>query len=280
MILCYNLPTGADYLIGPPALSGILLQSRSPRERTRLQFPSGAQTTATTVAIVADPVYADSRAFSPRGGYMLSVKGLPVGMKVTIRGFASGTPVNLGGNSMTQRLGLLPDGTTGLYWVFDAGLPATVTSYRLDIYNDVNGSVAVPPSTVFELGEVNIAPGVFMDHEVGWKQGRTMQAKLQRSLEGQVFGVVRPSWRIKSIKPIFGNEGAARGSTLDNGMDYETLLATIAADPYILVFDVVTTPDLTQRSGMFGICTKLPSIESLAGAYYQLDTFDFEEVPS
>lgn len=278
MRLAYLPPDDWTYaLAGGAWVSDVRLHNRIPRERTRVRYTAGATTASKLVITATRPT-----PFSPRAGAMLSLVGVPVGTKVEIVGVAAagGGLFDIGGNSKSQRVGYLPDGSTGIVWDFNAGLVATV-GYSLAIFNDVNGAAAFAADTLFEIGEIVVAPAVTLPHEMGWGQGRVDPSKVDRTAGGSIARVRRPNWRKMTVRPLFGDEDQARSGALENGLSYERLLSILADDPFVLVIE---EPDrgaaLIQSSALFGIVTKLPDLNSVSGPYFQFQEFEFEGVPN
>lgn len=279
MLLGYQLPQDWAYA-GTAAwvnTSAPCLHNRDTSSPAIFTWPTGAQTLGTTVTIVATR----AAGFAPRAAMMVGLS-LPVGTKITVEGRAAAGHgvLALGGNSTTQRTALMPDGTVGIMWVFDAGL-AAIDGYTITIYNDVNLAVLIPAGSIQSIKEANVCPAVYMPHTRGWLSGRNdPYTKIVRRRGGNVSVESLPSWRYVSMRIHHGNLAAFRQSGLDNGLDYEKVLAILAKDRFVLVFDDTSTPDLIQRSGLFGLCLKWPEITQTAGRVYQLGQFEFEEIPS
>lgn len=155
---------GALFLVDPPAYTltisgtgasidsaGSRLSDSSVASPVRFTSASGAQTTATTwktqhVFAAAKPI---------RAGFLLGTS-LPVGMKITVKGKRAadgGYTYDLGGNSQSQRLVEMYDGSAGLWWAFAADL-TDVVGIEVTYWNDVGGSVALAASSGYRVGEV------------------------------------------------------------------------------------------------------------------------------
>ena len=278
MYLGYSLPTDWTYA-GTAVFTGTTaanLHGRDTSKKAIITWPTATQTTAINITIAGNR----GAGFSPRVAGMIGLS-LPVGTKITITGklVAGGTQA-LGGNSTGQRTALMPDGTVGIHWVFDAALPPC-NGYTITVFNDVNGSATLTSGQTVTIEQIQFAPAVYMDHQVGWNSGRSNPASsITRTLGGQINSVRRPSWRRRSLVPLRLTGNQMRGNGLDNALDYETLLSIVCNDPFVWLIENGTTPALIQRSGMFGVVTNVPDVDNNAGGYYQPNAIDFEEIPA
>jgi hypothetical protein len=274
MLLGHSIPQDWTYAIdgGVFTTASADLHNRNPGDKTRVLLPGAA--TITITATRDTPIV-------PRVGALLGLVGVPAGTRASIAGKAvDGSVIDLGGNSATQRTAMLPDGSISIWWVFDDGLPACV-GYALTLYSDGALGTAIPGGAVLDIGEINIATAVCLPHEPGWTQTRQNTATVARTLGGAVARVSRPHWRKMSIRPAWADHAYARGAALAGGLSYESLLARLAGDPFVMLIEAPDLgADLIQSSGLFGVVTNMPSIQSLAGPLYQYEQFEFEEVPS
>jgi hypothetical protein len=278
MILGNSIPDtsiSARYFPAGALVSDDLTLGLEPREHTRVQWPPGAQTIATTLDIVT----MGWGGFLPRVGALLSLSGVPVGLKVVVVGIdLDGNIVDLGGNSQTQRTVRMVDGSIGLYWLFGIGLPQ-LDGYIVSFYNDVSGHTYFAANALFEIGFLNLAPGATLPHEPSGDFGRTPIRKMVRKLGGGVSSTTQTSYRTMSVRPSASLVAKARANGLDNGMDYESLLFVLANNPYVLVIEDTSSADAIQRSGMFGICANSPSMTRRARPSFQMGVLDLEEIP-
>jgi hypothetical protein len=273
MLLGHTPPRDWSYTIegGMFSTAAADLHNRNPGDKTRILLPDGAA--ALTITATRDtPIV-------PRVGAMLGLKGVPANTRATIAGKAAdGGAIDLGGNAATQRTTALPDGGIGIWWVFADGLPAC-TGYTLTLYNDGALGTPIPSGATLDIGEINIAPAVHLPHVTGWTQTRHDSSTVSRTLGGAVARVGRPHWRKMSIRPGAAAQKYARGTALAGGLSYESLLAMLASDPFVLLIEEPNRgPEIIQSSGLFGIVTNMPSIQSVGGPFYQFEQFEFEEI--
>ena len=276
MLLGYTLQVFTNVTASVALTNTGALCDRSPSPACTFFWPTGTQTTASTVTISVTGLVP----FVPKAGMLLGLSGLPAGTKITVSGIKAtdGSTVALGGNSLTQRAAVALDKSIRIYWQFDDGLPL-ISGWTYTIYNDINGATGIATGAQCGIGEAGICPAVWIDHEPAIQAGPIRMARMKRKLSGAVNYVNRPVFRSLSLHPSLGTDADWRQATLANGMDFESLVMTVAADPYVLVFDT-TDPTVVQRAGLFGICTKVPMIDGLDGPYVQIQTFDFEEIVS
>lgn len=251
------------------------LTDRSPASRVALTWSSGAQTTASTVSLVADCDV------TPRMVALLGVD-LPSGLKVELwgkRGIDAGFTYNLGGNSQSQDLVTFDDGSVGAVWVLADGLDQ-VEKLELRFFNDVAGVAVIAASAPFEIGEVVIAEAVEVAIETGWRFDNKDPSKARRTLGSQIDRVRRTGYRTLNCTPCFATTAEARSGGLGSTTDWQRIMAAMRADPYLLAVVHSSTSADIQDTAIFGIATKTPSLEALSGPYYGPGELVIEEVPS
>lgn len=251
------------------------LTDRSPQSRTRMYWSAGTQTTASTVSLVADCDV------TPRVVALLGIT-LPPALKVELWGKRTadtGNTYNLGGNSQSQDTVTFDDGSVGIVWVLADALDQ-VEKLEFRFFNDVAGAAAIVASTVFEIGEVVIGNALALDINTGGRLGRENPSKTRRTRSSQIDRVARTGYRKLTVTPCVATQAETRGGALDSSTDWQQAIATLSTDPYVLaVVDASTNTDI-QRTAIFGLATKLPDLESLAGTYYGPSELVIEEIPA
>jgi len=279
MLIGYDLPIDWALAItsGTWVTPEAALQDRSPSERTRVQWPSGSQHTAVTVAITG----ARSRAFVPRLAALLGTT-LPAGLRVEIRGKRAtdaGFTYELGGNALTRRTVEFDDGSVGCIWAFADDLDP-ILAWQLLIYNDVDGVPGISASAYLDLGEIVVCPAVDVPHRPGRRFATVDASPSYRLLGGRTIRAGRTAYRVLTVRPMFDRITVARGRTLPGDMDWGRLQTKLSADPWTLV---VLTPwdlDLAQYESIYGVASRVPSLDSIAGSLNQLAELVVEEEPA
>lgn len=278
MLIGYNLPRDWTYGIASGAwlTDPAALHDRSPAQAVQFEWPTGAQTTATTVQVTGTR----SAAVVPRLGALLGTT-LPAGLRVTITGRRSGDAgytYDLGGNSTTLRLSVLPDGTVGGVWVFADGLDPIV-AWRITAYNDVSGATAIAAESERLLGEVVVCPALYVPHEDGLQETWTVPSILRRFRSAQTQLVPHVPFRVISLRGWPDEHVNARLGGLPGGMDWQRLLGALARDPYTLLVPYWDTSDEIQRSAVFGVASGF-GIGGREGRYQQMDKLTVAEIPA
>lgn len=278
MLLGYDLPRDWTYAIDAGAFltDATALHDRMPAEAVQLKWDStDPQTVTTAVTISATR----TQPFVSRLAALLGTD-LPEGLRVELRGRRpadAGNTYELGGNSLTQRLVRQPEGSVGCHWVLAEGLDPII-GYGLTIYNDASSVVAIAPEAELLIGEIIVAPAIDLPHEVGveetWSEQRT-----QASVGAQVSVVSRAMYRTLRVQPTFSTHADAREGALPGGLDWQTVQAALARDPFTLAVLYDESPELIQRTGMFGVISGL-GIGGLAGRYQRPKSITVREVPA
>ena len=277
MLLAYNharptyTVTGGSLVTDAAALS-----DRSPASATRITWPSGSQTTATTCTITATFAEQPIRAVALLG------TTLPDGLKIELRGKRTGDAgytYDLGAASLTQTLVPRTDGGTGAVWAFPASNDPLI-GVEIRLYNDVGGAVSLAASQAFDVGEIVVSDGAGFVIQADWTFGGKSPSATTRTLGSQISNVQRPGYRTLDVTPIFGDDDDARNGGLDNGADWQSLTAALRADPYVLaIVSTGTTTDI-QTTSLYGIATRIPDIAHQPGHYYQPSQLTVEEIPA
>lgn len=282
MLLSYSRPDDIAFsLIGTGSAwlsddAGAALADGRPASVSRLQWLSGAQTTASELILRASW----AKAFAPRIAALLGVT-LPEGtmVKLAFRRPADSDYTYLAGTPQ-QRVVTLPDGSRCAWFVLDDALdPVIGIEYHL--VNDVNGSAEIAAAAVIDLGEAWIGPAVEIPHERGWSRGINDSSVVRRSLGGQVFGVDRPAWRTLQLRFSSAPGADVLGEALANDEDWGKLEAALkgAAPCVALPRWLGETADYIQRTAIFGYASAAGPIQHAGGDLYGRD-YSFEEVPA
>lgn len=277
MLLGYNLPRDWAYSIDNGAFltDPAALHDRMPAEAVQIEWDdTDPQTLTTAVTISA----VRTQPFVPRVAALLGTD-LTEGLRVELwgrRAEDSGNTYDLGGNSLTQRLMRLPEGGVGCRWVLADDLDPII-GYGLTIYNDAGAVVAIAPEAEHLIGEIVVAPAINLPHEVGaeetWSEQRT-----QASMGAQVSVISRTMYRMLKVQPCFSSHATARGNALPGGLDWQTVQAALSRDPFTLIVLYDESPDLIQRTGMFGVISGL-GIGGLPGRRQRPKSLTVREVP-
>lgn len=280
MLISYSRPSINWSLLGAGATwlsddAGGALTNGRPAAASRLQWLSGAQTTASILTLRG--VW--GTAFAPRVLALLGLT-LPIGTLITL---AFRRPADAGytylADVATQRVVQLPDGSRCAWFALDDGLdPVIGVEYR--IHNDVSGSASIAADSAFDIGEAWVGPTVDVPHEAGWARGIVDPTRLQRSYGSQAFGRARRSWRTLKVRFAPAESAEVNGDGLTGGSDWEQVEAALlsAAPCAVLPRWLGQTANYLQRTALFAIATQQGDVQHAAGSWYGRD-YTFEEVP-
>lgn len=252
-----------------------MLHDRRPAEPVMIEWPGGSQTLTTSVTITAER----SAELVPRMAWLLG-SDLPVGLRVELRGKRqsdSGFDYALGGNSLTQRLVRMDDGSVGCFWALAAGLDP-VLGYGLALYNDSNSAVAIAAEAEHIIGQLVVCDALEVLHDDGANVTYTRGGTSRRTLGGQVSRVARPGWRTWRIRGTAEPREQAWGAGV-SGSDWLRLLAALNADPFCGVAPYWTDPEELQRTAIFGEIDGL-GVDGIAGPFKQLQEMTLNEIPA
>lgn len=279
MLISYTRPNPIAWsLIGAGAAfvsddAGSALTNGRPAAATRLQWLSGAQTTASVFTLRGTW----GTAVSPRVVGLLGLT-LPAGTLITL---AFRRPADAGYTYLadvpSQRVTQLPDGSRCAWFVLDAGLdPVIGVEYR--IANDVDGAASIAADSTFDIGEAWVGPAVEVDHQADWKYGVTDPSVTRRSKGSQLFGTDQRPFR--TLQTTFARAAltAVRGGGLEDGMDWETVIASLRGSSRGVSVQRFDTASEVQRTAMFGKFT-FDSIAHIAGTLYT-GGVSIEEAPA
>lgn len=282
MLISYSRPDDIAFsLIGTGSAwlsddAGAALADGRPANASRLQWLSGAQTTASELILRASW----ASAFAPRIAGLLGVT-LPEGtlVKLAFRRPDDSDYTYLAGTPQ-QRVVTLPDGSRCAWFVLDADLdPVIGIEYHL--VNDVDGAASIAAGASVDLGEAWIGPAVEIPHEKGWSRGVTDPSVIRRSLGAQVFGARRASYRTLQVRFSAAPGADVLGEGLANDEDWGKLESALTgAEPCIaLPRWTGETADYIQRTTLFGYASAAGPVQHAGGDLYGRD-YSFEEVPA
>lgn len=281
MLISYSRPAITWSLIGAGAAwlsddAGAALTNGRPASVSRLQWLSGAQTTASILTLRG--VWGS--AFAPRVLALLGLT-LPVGTLITLafrRSADAGYTYQA--DIASQRIVQLPDGSRCAWFVLADGLdPVIGVEFR--IHNDVNGAAAIAADSTFDMGEAWVGPTVEIPHEAGWARGVADPTQVRRSYGGQPFGRTRRSWRTLKLRFAPAASAEVNGDGLAAGSDWEQVEAALLSGSPCAVLPrwLGQTADYLQRTALFALAVQQGDVQHAAGSLYGRD-YTFEEIPA
>jgi hypothetical protein len=212
---------------------------------------------------------------------------LPVGTLVKVHGKRptdSGYTYGLGGNSLTQRVMELPDGSRSIWWVLDAGLDE-VEGIEFAIYNDVDGSALIVAAQPFEIGEAWIGRAASVIIDQNWTVQPIDPTADERTIDSQDSPpYVTPYRRLTVTAPLL-TRAQAHGDPGDvDALDLEELDALLARGARCVAIPRYLEPYTTNldalwlhRSAIFGK-SKVGATPHTGGDYYT-KSYEFLELP-
>lgn len=229
MLLGYNRPSDITWTIGGTGASidtdDSSLTNGRPGDVTRFTWLNGSQTTSSVVTL--DASWPSAQATKPRVFAILGIT-LPAGTLVKVQFPDSSTWEDPTGGNFSQRVQELPDGSRAVWMVVDAP-DSDIETFRLEFYNDVNGSADIAADSEFDIGEIFFAPIVTLPLRPGWNVAQDDSSRVNESLSHQVWSVERQTRRIL-IGELAGIEKAkVAESGLDNGEDLQTIIQAVSA---------------------------------------------------
>lgn len=282
MLISYTRPNPIAWsLIGAGAAfvsddAGGALTNGRPAAATRLQWLTGAQTTASVLTLRGTW----GTAVAPRVVGLVGLT-LPAGALITL---AFRRPADAGYTYLagvpSQRVTQLPDGSRCAWFVLDAGLdPVIGVEYR--IANDVDGAASIAADSTFDVGEAWVGPAVDVPHETGWSRGITDPTTLRRSKGSQIFGREQRAWRTLQVRLSVATVDEVAGGALANGQDWESVEAQLRSGALCVAIPRWSgiTADYLQRNALLAAATQQGAVQNVAGALYGRD-YTIEEVPA
>lgn len=268
MLISYTRPNPIAWsLIGAGAAfisddAGGALTNGRPAAATRLQWLSGAQTTASVFTLRGTW----GTAVAPRVVGLVGLT-LPAGTLITL---AFRRPADAGYTYLadvpSQRVTQLPDGSRCAWFVLDAGLdPVIGVEYR--IANDVDGAASIAADSLFDIGEAWVGPAVEILHQADWKYGTTDPSVTRLSKGSQLFGTDQRTYRTLSTTFARAQLAEVRGSGLANAADWETVMASLRGMARGVAMPRFDTAAEIQRTAIFGRFD-FDSVSHLSGVLY------------
>jgi hypothetical protein len=251
-----------------------------PDTTCRFQWPTGAsQTTSTIMRIRADWT---ATQIAPLLSWISNIS-LPVGTKITLAlrrasdtlgtyPYTTFTAYNNGqrivGNPRGERV-------CGIFLPL-GGSVGTILGAEWQISNDVNGSASIAPGTLFNIGELAIAPGADLDIAAGWSL-RTIDPTINDTdanenpipEPGVPYRQFAFSLPVDEQKIYFGDPSNPTAT------DYEELFAFLDRGQYAIYaprfLDDVGAFDAqaAHRFTFIGRATSLPSWDQASGKFWQ-----------
>jgi len=282
MLISFNRPTDIAWsLIGAGSAwlsddAGAALTNGRPAAASRMQWLSGAQTTASVLTLRGTW----GSAIAPRVLALLGLT-LPVGTLITL---AFRRPMDSGytylADEASQRVTLLPDGSRCAWFVLDADLdPVIGVEYR--IHNDVSGAASIEAGAAIDIGEAWVGPTVEIPHEAGWARGRVDPTVARRSKGGQLFRASARSWRRLQVRFSPASESAVDGGGLAGAADWGIVEAALLAGQPCCAIPRWRgqTPEYLQRTALYATAIQQGDIQHASGSWYGRD-YTFEELPA
>jgi hypothetical protein len=267
MKISYNRPAIAWSLIGAGAAwlsddAGAALTNGRPAAVSRLQWLSGAQTTASILTLRGTW----ATAFAP-GVLALLGLTLPAGTLITL---AFRRPADAGytyqADVASQRVVQLPDGSRCAWFVLTDGLdPVIGVEYR--IHNDVNGAASIAADSAVDVGEAWVGPTVEISHTADWKDIDNDPSVTRRSKGSQPFTAEVRGFRTLQAPFAIATLAAVRGGGLAGGADQQLLRAAVRAGQRVAAVTRFDTPAEIQRTAVFGVA-RFDAIAHLSGPNY------------
>lgn len=268
MLISYNRPSIAWSLIGAGAAwlsddAGAALTNGRPAAVSRLQWLSGAQSTASILTLRG--VW--GTAFAPRVLALLGLT-LPVGALITL---AFRRPADAGytyqADVAQQRVVQLPDGSRCAWFVLADGLdPVIGVEFRL--HNDVNGAASIAAGAAVDIGEAWVGQTVDVPHAADWKDIDNDPSVLKRSKGSQPFAVEVRGFRSMQVPFAIAKLAAVRGGGLAGGADQQLLRAAVRAGQRVAAVTRFDSPAEIHRTAVFGVA-RFDAIAHISGPNYQ-----------
>ncbi|MBN8922340.1 MAG: hypothetical protein BGP10_12460 [Rhodanobacter sp. 68-29] len=279
MLISYNRPPDIAWsLIGAGAAwlsddAGAALINGRPAAASRLQWLSGAQTTASVLTLRGSW----GTAIAPR---VVGLVGLTLPAGTLIR-LAFRRPADAGYTYLAdvpqQRIVQLPDGSRCAWFVLDDGLdPVIGVEYR--IVNDVYGSASIAAGAVVDIGEAWVGPTVEIPHTSDWKDLDNDPSTTRRSKGSQPFTAEVRGYRTLQVPFALAKRDAVRGGGLANGADWQLVRAAIRAGNRLVAVPRFDTAAEIQRTAVFGVA-RFDAIGHMQGPDY-LGGITVDEAPA
>lgn len=263
MLIGYGQPAGiTPTVVGATAINLPALVDGAPARVARISGGTGSATLRLDWPMAAPIRIVAALGLTCAAGTTLTLRGRRAG--------DSGYPYVLGGNSASQTVMQLPDGSRAAWFV----LPANVSSL-------VGLQLAVGAGA-FDIGELIALQAVDVTAEPEWSVERIDPSVSDRTLGGQLNTVQRRTYRRLKVAMTAAHLATVRGAGLANGMDWDALVMQSVGDRRMAALprwgrDGSIDAAELHRLAVFGKGAS-GAIGHLGGNYYNTG-WTFEEVP-
>lgn len=256
MLISYSRPESIAWtLVGKGAAfltDDDRLTNGRPESGTRIQWLSGAQTTASVLDMQA--VWPAAATIRLCGLVGLT---LPVGTRI-VCGLRRPADANFDYVTAECRVVQRQDGVRVAWFPFDAGLEPCIGA-EFAIYNDVGGSSPIVADSTFSIGEAWIGEGEAWCIRPQYESSRSDLSRLNKSIGGQPFPVRRRAEALSQLEftpQVYTDAYARTGSLADLR---ERMLAYVPVVVVPITGEPFTRTPITlanvNRHAEFGYCS-------------------------
>lgn len=261
--LTITAPAGGAILTDPARLT-----NNRPRAVTQFTWPTGAQTTATTMTIRATW----SGAISPGVAALLGTS-LPAGLPVKVQAFNGSSYVDLAAPSSGTIFQRPPDGKRLFSVVLPGGITAT-TGLQFVLTNNLAGSPVMTADQLFTIGELWLGEADEIATGAKWSIAYQDSTKNTWSFDQQPWTRKGVAQRVYQFTPAIMKQDAIYGTDSDpTAFDLDALYATLFNGQPVLCVPRYETDSysarLTNRNTIFGLASQFPGYEHLAGQWFE-----------
>lgn len=280
MLISYDRPADLSFfVVGATVLTAdlsIMANGRA-NERARFRWPSGAQTTGTSIRI-----YATWGAPISVGAVAIIGCTLPAGTRVDVYYAAQSSPTEVliaSGTLRAHPLGwrsIILDVVNAPPFDLDP-----TTAVMLDIFNDVGGVAVIAADTVFEIGEVWCGKGVDVPIKPALTIGYEDRSSVDVSIYSQPWLLPEVPRRRFTAAPSLMAEARVAGRT----QDLEQVHARVLSRQTCLVIPTSRDKEgnysqaLVDAWGMLGYFESVPALVHVEARYYEAGEYVFFEAP-
>lgn len=266
-----------------------LLADGSPGNETAIRWISNDPESITDFLAIRQDW---SGALPALGGYMLGLRledgDMPIGVPVEVRGKRAGDPdytYALGGNSLTEVTRLMPDGSVGVCWLFDAGLDSIV-GWEVKIFNDNDGDTFADADTRLRIGEMEPAEGVAACIAHGWSRKIEPGSEVERTKGQQPHEVEGVDIRVLEFAriPTLSEDEFLQG--LANDLDWQRIdMLMVKVRARVMVYlraqNDAGTFDSAElhANAVYGVCRPSQSVHVQNTKDRYTEGYRHEEVP-
>lgn len=256
MLISYSRPESIAWSLTGAGAAFLTDEDRltngRPESGTRIQWLSGAQTTASVLALRG--IWPSATTIRLCGLVGLT---LPVGTKIVCglrRPKDSGYNYHPAECRVVQRI----DGVRVAWFPFDADLDPCI-GVEFAVYNDVNGSASIEADSTFSVGEAWIGEGEAWCIRPQYESSRADLSRLVKSIGGQPFPVRRRAEALSQLEftpQVYTDAYARTGSLADlreRMLAYEPVVVVpITGEPFTRT--PITLANV-NRHAEFGYCS-------------------------